>query len=268
MPQYTVLLLHMNGADGSTTFTDSSMYYRKTVTAYGNAQIDTAQSKFGGASGLFDGTGDYLSIPDSNDWYFGTGDFTIDSWGKFNVLPADWQVANFYTQRIDAGNEIRFGLKNDAGIYYWVLAVASGGSFIIQTSQPATVTTGVWYHVAIVRSGNNFMIFQDGVRVGSTVEDADAIPDFNSSITIGAGEGGTGQFLNGWLDEFRVSKGIARWTSNFTPPTQEYEPPFTYPETDATPLTFYGTAYQVTHRSQRKAGRKASVETELLVSTA
>ena len=81
----TVLLLHCDGTDGATTFTDSSDTSH-TVTANGNAQIDTDQSKFGGASGLFDGTGDYLSIPDSADWDFGTGDWTIDFLIRFNAI--------------------------------------------------------------------------------------------------------------------------------------------------------------------------------------
>src|SRR3990167_5725818 len=72
---YTQLLLHCDGVDAATTFTDE---IGKAVTANGNAQIDTAQKKFGTASGLFDGTGDYLSLADSDDWNFGAGDFTID----------------------------------------------------------------------------------------------------------------------------------------------------------------------------------------------
>src|SRR3989338_6322305 len=76
---YTKLMLHMEGADAGTTFTDTETT-PKAVTANGNAQIDTAQSKFGGASGLFDGAGDYLTIPSSSAFDFGTGNFTIDFW--------------------------------------------------------------------------------------------------------------------------------------------------------------------------------------------
>src|SRR3990167_7740340 len=76
-PDDTSLMLHMDGADASTTFTDET---GKTVTANGNAQIDTAQSKFGGAAALFDGAGDYLTVSGSADWDLGTGDFTIDFW--------------------------------------------------------------------------------------------------------------------------------------------------------------------------------------------
>ncbi len=75
----TVLLLHADGSNGSTVFVDSGSN-GKTVTAYGNAQISTAQSKFGGASAYFDGNGDYLSVPSSDDWSFGTEAFTMEAW--------------------------------------------------------------------------------------------------------------------------------------------------------------------------------------------
>lgn len=76
---YTVLMLHMDGTDEGTTFTDSSTSAH-TVTANGQTNTEIGQSMFGSASGQFDGTDDYLSIPDSADWNFGNGDFTIDFW--------------------------------------------------------------------------------------------------------------------------------------------------------------------------------------------
>ena len=81
----TVLLLHCDGTDASTTFTDSSSP-AKTVTAVGDAQLDTAQFKFGTASGLFDGTGDELTVTDHADFDFGTGDFTIEFFVRFNSV--------------------------------------------------------------------------------------------------------------------------------------------------------------------------------------
>src|SRR3990167_4126243 len=80
----TQLLLHCDGTDASTTFTDSGNTVH-TVTANNSAQIDTAQKKFGTASGLFaSATSDNLSVPDHADWDFGTSDFTIDFWFRFN----------------------------------------------------------------------------------------------------------------------------------------------------------------------------------------
>ena len=80
----------------------------KIVTANGNARITTGQSEFGGASGLFDGSGDYLSTPDSADWYFGTGDFTIDFWVRFNALPGSGTIYGYVGQYTSLCNYIDF----------------------------------------------------------------------------------------------------------------------------------------------------------------
>ncbi len=90
----TKLLLHMDGSNGSTNFVDSAQ--SRSVTANGNAQISTSQYKFGGASGYFDGSGDYLTVPDSSDWTFGTGDFTIDLWVRFSALQDSSFVSQTY----------------------------------------------------------------------------------------------------------------------------------------------------------------------------
>ena len=221
---YSQLLLHMNGVNGSQVFTDSSPYAR-TVTANGDVKINTSQSKFGGASGRFDGAGDYLTIPDSLAWYFATGGFTIDFWVRFTALPGTGSYMIIYAQRVDGANQIYFGLKLDAGTYYWEFGAYSGGVEKILVTRAVTTpfSLNTWYHVALTRSGNNFRIFQDGVQCGSTATDTDEVPDLASILYIGRHGPYTGYDFNGFLDELRVSKGIARWTSNFTPPTAEYE---------------------------------------------
>ncbi|MFH0831354.1 MAG: LamG domain-containing protein [archaeon] len=218
----TKLLLHMDGSDASTTFTDSSIY-GKLVTAVGNAQLDTAQSKFGGASGLFDGTGDYLSIPDSADWAFGTGDFTIDTWVRFNVLPG-------------AGNYPAFVGQSDGGLSDWVFSIPESGSTYklrmavggsaqygdFKMTNNWGVSTNTWYHLAFVRSGSNAYIFIDGVSQALTTDATWGIfPDSSAVLAIG-GHVRDSKWLDAWMDEFRIIKGIARWTSNFAVPTQAY----------------------------------------------
>jgi hypothetical protein len=122
-------------------------------------------------------------------------------------------------------NYIVFQLRDNAGVETWKWTVVSAGTSIIFSEQFTALTTNIWYHIALVRSGNNFLIFQNGSQVGSTVVDSDAVPDFAYPLEIGRYGGlSAGQYLNGWLDEFRVSKGVARWTSNFTPPAAPYSP--------------------------------------------
>ena len=211
---YTKLLLHMDGADTSTTFTDSSLSAH-TATANGNAQIDTAQSKFGGASGLFDGTDDYLNLDGHADFAFGTADFTVDFWVQLNATGI--QQA-FYDSRPSGAN----------GLYSW-LGVTSGNVLFYHANSGTRITgttalgTGAWYHIALARSGTSTKLFLDGTQEGSTYSDSNNYIVGASRPTLATnGNSVTTNELNGWLDEVRVSKGIARWTANFTPPIEAY----------------------------------------------
>jgi len=195
----------------------------KAITAYGNAQISTAQSKFGGASGLFSGSGAYLSATDSTDWAFGSGDFTIDFWIRFNAFPTSGNLEMFFSQYFTSNNHQYFSLYNNGGTLQWYIEVASGGSLIVSyaVNPVVSLSLNTWYHVVYVRSGNSWMIFQNGSQCGATGTYSITVPDFAAATYIGT-YNTANSFLNGWLDEFRVSKGVARWTSNFTPPTGTY----------------------------------------------
>ncbi|MFA5167830.1 MAG: LamG domain-containing protein [Candidatus Omnitrophota bacterium] len=229
---YTKLALHMNGSDGATAFTDSSSS-NNSVTANGNAQMDTAASKFSGASGLFDGSGDYLSVPSSTDFNFGTGDFTIDFWVRFNTL-----ASTYFVSRNSGSDTNSFGiLYNGTNLVFYTQGsvIAGGGAW------SATVNT--WYHIAAVRSGTSARLYVNGVQLGDTRTNSTNISS-SQPVVVGATRlvGGSILYqLNGWLDEVRISKGIARWTSNFTPPVSEYAPPG-----DAEPATVISTAFSET----------------------
>ena len=138
--EYTKLLLYFEGTDASTTFTDQT---GKTVTPSGNAQIDTAQKRWGTSSGLFDGTGDYLTVTDANnDLDIGTSDFTIESWVRFNIVGT--QFIWDYDESI---------------LTPALLVVTDKFKYAVQGSPTITGTTtlvaNVWYHVAIVRSSGS-----------------------------------------------------------------------------------------------------------------
>jgi len=212
---FTKLLLHMDGADASTTFTDSSSG-NKTGTVTGNAQIDTAQSKFGGAAGLFDGAGDYVSFADHVDFEFGTESFTIDFW----IRPAD-TAAGLRAVLIKREGALTapFAVYQD-GTTLRAYASSAGASFdILNAVSMGTVAAGTWSHHAYVRNGNDFMLFKDGTQVGATVTSSSTIWDNTEALRVGS----DGSFhYNGHLDELRISKGAARWTANFTPPGAPY----------------------------------------------
>ena len=197
-------LLHFDGADGSTTFTDEK---GKTWTPSGNAQIDTSIGGFGGASGLFDGTGDYLSSASHADFQFGTGDFTVATRVRFNAFPASTQAIIFSTSQT---NGLALFVKSSGRI-----ATAKSGVAEVLVGA-TTLSTGVTYYIEASRSGTTTKIFVDGV-VDGTATDSNNYSAFNEP-KIGW-DGGGSLALNGWLDEMRIIKGAAEHTANYTPPT-------------------------------------------------
>jgi len=210
---YTKLLLHCDGTDATTAFPDHSGF-SKTVTVSGNAQVDTAQSKFGGASALFDGNTDTLNLDSSSDFAFGTGDFTIDFWMRRNGGTGALRV--IYDSRPDAltsGAYPELYLETDASIRYF----HDGADKITG----GVISDTTWTHIALARSGTSTKLFIDGTQSGSTYSDStNYIIGTGNAPAIGntANNSTTNGFI-GHLDEIRVSKGIARWTANFTVPT-------------------------------------------------
>jgi len=217
---YTKLMLHMNGDDASTTFTDEIGH---TFTALGNAQIDTAQSKFGGASGLFDGTGDAIDTPDHADFTVGAGEFTVDVWIKRNAIN---------TRQVICGNVDNAGANATLSILLELRAnnTVRGGLVSSETeyfaASTGTITdTASFHHIALVRDNtgtDTIRIFIDGAADGTVACDGITANDSAYKFAIGRLGEYNGIYWNGWLDEFRFSNGVARWTSNFTPPTAEY----------------------------------------------
>ena len=208
---YTKLLLHGDGS-GQTIVDETG----KTVSVYGNTTQSATQSKFGGKSIYFDGTGDYLTTPDHADWDFGSGDFTIDMWVRFDSAPGD---AAFYSQ-----------YQNDSNYCYLMrLSGVVWFRFVTGLSHRAnyhftwTPVVDTWYHLALVRNGSTCYIFVNGVSVSLTVDTAfnGNLSGISSDLYIGT-YGGGGYLFKGYMDEYRVSNGIARWTANFTPPTVAY----------------------------------------------
>ncbi len=210
-----VLLLGFEGADASTTFTDESPS-PKTMTAVGNAQIDTAQFKYGSASGLFDGTGDSVSTPDAAAFTLGTSDFTMECWVRFGALGATSRT--FFSQ---------WGaVASPASRTFLWYASGTAQSFSYNQTQTFnsawTPSINIWYHLAICRDGANLRMFVDGTQVGSTHNiAATSIVDSTSVAHVGS-NGGTASFVNGHLDEMRITIGVARYTANFTPPSAAF----------------------------------------------
>lgn len=221
---FTKLLLHLDGADAATATTDASIS-KHSITFNGDAQIDTAQYKFGVSSMLCDGNGDYLSVADHADWSFGTGNFTIDFWTRVGTLPVPG--ADKYIMSQNAGDTNNFWfiyLNNTGGNYEWRALFKSGGNTKAYYRLSHALSADTWYHIALVRDGAAGYLFQGGSMVGmteSTAFGSNDVGDIGAELQIGNNLGGTAGLI-GHLDEVRISKGIARWTTSFTPTTVPY----------------------------------------------
>lgn len=208
------LLLHMDGVDASTTFTDET---GKTITASGNAQIDTAQSKFGGASCLLDGTGDFLSVPDSTDFEPGSSDFTFECWIRPTVNNVLKCIGG---KRLNTGANGYWNIYvNASGKLQLVCVAEDGTTTIINISGSTTVTTATWHHVAISKIGTTWKIFLDGVQENSAVETAIVGTAGAAALNIGRDASNTTRDFNGHIDEAAVFFGRALYTSAFIPRT-------------------------------------------------
>lgn len=219
------LLFHFDGTNGGTSFIDSNCTGVGAVsaTATGNANTSTTSPWGGTASLLLDGTGDYITIPDSSLLAYGSNDFTISFRYKPAALPTTSDYDVFYSQRTTNNNNIVYlRLRNVAGVYKWEFEQYQSGFNIQVTANANTLNTGTWYHFALTKSSGNYMFFQDGVQIGATQNDTTAIGDFTGGALIGAYNDGASQYVNGNIDELRISNS-ARWTANFTPPSVPYD---------------------------------------------
>ena len=212
------LLLRGDGINGSTTIVDESAT-PKTVTVYGNAQISTAQSKFGGASIYLDGTGDYLKLSSSSDFTTGTGNFTLELWyypvSKVKAYPRIFQVGTSIWNTSD--NWAFLDRHNDANTKFSWACVALGGNAILMSSS-TTVTNNTWYHLAVVRDGSTFRLFVNGAQEDTYTNTGAVTSSASTAAWVGSAAGASDSTGNGYIDDLRFTKGIARYTSNFIPP--------------------------------------------------
>ena len=200
---------------------DSSIYdssaSKHPISGVGTAGTTTTQFKFGACSLSLNGSTDYLTSPDSDDWNFGSGDFTIDMQVKLNVTNV-FQIA--LSQKADTNNYWFFQLNNDGSVSFHSQSV---GSYVCDYTTVPQTWGSTFHHVAIVRRGSVGYIFFDGTDITpaspSTSFGTHAMPDLAAPLNIGVGGP---YYINGYIDELRVSKGVARWTAPFIAPLSKY----------------------------------------------
>jgi hypothetical protein len=174
----------------------------------GSAQISTAQSKFGGSAMAFDGTADYLVSPNSSLMQLGSENFTIEGWVNFN-LKADWAIVS---------KGLEWSLNGDSNRWVWQVNAGTvpANAFVIAF----VPTVGQWYHFACVRNGSTTTMYINGSSIGSGT--SINITNSTGVVYVGRYALSTGYDLNGYINDLRITKGYARYTANFTPPTQAF----------------------------------------------
>ncbi|MBR1246139.1 LamG domain-containing protein [Bradyrhizobium sp. AUGA SZCCT0169] len=218
------LLLGFEGADGATGapgMTDESASARGNATVSGNAQIDTAQFKYGAASLLLDGTGDKIAFADSTDWEF-DGEFTIEAFLRINSLsPITSTVMSHGTASTAYGWWLTY---SNAGTLRFRFDDGADGTALHDITQgSAPMTTATWYHVAVDRDASNKLrLYVDGVMRASKT--AATGTSANTAGTLDIGMVGSSSPMNGWVDEVRITKGVARYASDggFAPPAAAF----------------------------------------------
>jgi hypothetical protein len=217
---YDKCLIHFDGVDTAAAAVETVA--GKVITFVGTAQLDTAQKKFGLSSLLLDGDSDYITLPDSADWCFGTGDFTIDFWIRPHAYVANTNYG-LIGQIVDADNFWQLSIANANPINKLNFYVKSGGVVKANYTYVWDASVDTWYHIELARNGTTMSLLINGTSVTLTETTAIgsySLDDFAAVLKIGIDAGGN--YFNGWIDEVRIGKGIARHTANFTAPTLAY----------------------------------------------
>jgi len=211
----TKLLLHFLGSGNS--FVDSSPS-PKTITAYGDAK--QLSSPCGSGMIAFDGTGDYLTIPHSDDFEFGAGDFTIEGWAS--PTGTSWyDIINRYNRQ--SGKQVFLIGLNSSG--YLNASCYSGVDSTIGSISGSTNVVNTTFHFAYVRSGSTFTLYLNGQSIGTATSSvAIQAGDVNTPVTLGAQHAfSSWYYYTGYIGDIRISKGIARYNNNFVPSTQPFK---------------------------------------------
>jgi len=199
------LLLHMDGSNGSTTFTDSST---NALTMTSTAVVTTAQYKFGTGSADFQSGSKVIETPASSLFNF-PGDFTVEMWARWSTTAG----AIFYRTLFTLGNYTDGILFRDDQMYVNNNVVASNLGLDDDNN---------WHHYAVARSGSSLKAFKDGTAFATATTSA-TINSGSASMQLGRSQHATGsEYWIGQIDDLRITKGVARYTANFTPPTAAF----------------------------------------------
>jgi hypothetical protein len=221
-----LFLSGFEGTNGSTSFTDESAAAHA-ITPFGNAAISTAQQKFGAASGTFDGSGDYLTLPSSSDWDFAANKFTVEGWFRFLVKQTNQALLGVWA---NVTNSWFFYIEGSN----LILRTNISGFSLVDIGAAFAPTLGQWYHLAADRDATGkFRVYVNGTMIASNGATANSLATQNLSSgtsdplvigAIGPNHGSPSYDFNGQMDELRIAKGAAIYASDagFTVPASSF----------------------------------------------
>jgi len=217
----TVLLLHFETANDTSVGGNGGSTHGA-YTAEGGAGASEGAYKFGGWSLVGDGDGDYIHFADHDDWNFGTGALTIDFWWK-PVTDVQQALIGQYDDANNFWTLMYYRLGETRRLWFDVHSTTELLSMYGELYE-AYFPMNTWYHIALIRgfegSANYWAITVNGILLKGQVG-AITMPDLSSDLYIGQ-RGNSTDYLNGYIDELRISKGVARWIAAFDPPTIPY----------------------------------------------
>jgi hypothetical protein len=191
-------------------FTNAGIYDgtgRNVLETVGDAQVDTAVKKYGTGSMQFDGTGDYLDFASNQNLAFGTGNFTVEFW--INKGAGDTEVLMDFRTSTNASDGLVLVIYNGLKLTYFTNSAD-------QAQDPTALVQDTWIHYAIARDSGTTRLFRDGTLVATKT--SDTFNFTNPNLRVGERLASTGLPFNGYIDDLRITKGVARYTANFTPP--------------------------------------------------
>jgi len=201
-------------ADGAMTDSTSNSH---TLTAYG-AMNDAATTKFSSSGSIwFDGSNDYVTIPDSDDWNFGSGDFTVECWLYFINPNAGAGVVN----------QSNPGASSDSSWIIWMDAsgigmyLSDGSGWDYSQINTTAKSAGQWYHVAAVRNGTSLKMYVNGTATGeTTLPGGWSVGNSSRVLELGTQANQAGYYFKGYMEDLRITKGTAKYTADFSVPTE------------------------------------------------
>lgn len=236
----TSLLLHFDESHNSTNIVDSS-YLPKTTTTYGNAKISIAKNKFGGSSIYFNGSSDYITIPDHPGFDFSNEDFTIEYW-EYRIGTGTSPVM-CRVRTSNGTNPWLLGYQANGTVQLYMSTDYNNGWNMVGGLSMGSVIMNTWTHYAVVRQGNTMRTYQNGTQIGTATTSLSVLAG-QGPVSIGRYADNSTDYFNGYLDDIRITRGVCRYPdgTTFTPPTLPFSniaPTVTAPEAPAS-ITAYG----------------------------